>query len=170
MAADPHDAVTDMLVEHYRTLLGEHDDWTAFREQQVADGRILALLRPARAYGMLPVSSLPNDDPPLARPGRTGASSPQVSTERAPSSRGARTGAQGREIVIPHAGCYLASASTPPHTREVTGSIPVLPIPKAPLAYCDLAPPCVHRSAGRRASEDGAGRCGARYETRPLGS
>jgi hypothetical protein len=55
-AADPHDAVTDMLVEHYRVLLGEHDDWTAFREQQVADGRILALLRPTRAYGMLPVS------------------------------------------------------------------------------------------------------------------
>ena len=55
-AADPHDAVTDMLVEHYRVLFGEHDDWTAFREQQVADGRILALLRPTRAYGMLPDS------------------------------------------------------------------------------------------------------------------
>ena len=45
-----------MLVEHYRVLFGEHDDWTAFREQQVADRRLLALLRPTRAYGMLPVS------------------------------------------------------------------------------------------------------------------
>ncbi len=54
VAADPDDAVADMLVEHYRLLLGEHDDWAAFRAEQVADQRLLALLRPTRAYGMPP--------------------------------------------------------------------------------------------------------------------
>ena len=53
VAADPDDAVADKLVEHYRLLLGDHDDWPAFRAGQVADRRLLALLRPTRAYGML---------------------------------------------------------------------------------------------------------------------
>lgn len=56
VAADPDDASADLLVEHYRRLLGEQDDWPAFRAQQVADRRLLALLRPTRAYGMLPES------------------------------------------------------------------------------------------------------------------
>lgn len=56
IAARPDDATADMLVEHYRAVLGEHDDWAAFREQQVADRRLLVLLRPSRAYGMPPAS------------------------------------------------------------------------------------------------------------------
>lgn len=54
VAADPADATTDMLVEHYRLLLGDLDDWPAFRARQVADHRVLALLRPTRAYGSPP--------------------------------------------------------------------------------------------------------------------
>lgn len=56
VAADPDDAAADMLVEHYRALFGEQDDWADFRARQVADRRLLALLRPTRAYGMPPVS------------------------------------------------------------------------------------------------------------------
>ena len=56
VAADPHDASADMLVEHYRALFGEQDDWEPFRARQVAQRRLLALLRPTRAYGMLPVT------------------------------------------------------------------------------------------------------------------
>jgi PPOX class probable F420-dependent enzyme len=56
VAEDPGDASVDMLVEHYRALLGEQGDWPAFRAQQVADQRLLVLLRPTRAYGMLPAS------------------------------------------------------------------------------------------------------------------
>ena len=53
VAADPHDATADALVEYYRAVMGEHDDWEDYRRAMVADGRLLLLLRPARAYGML---------------------------------------------------------------------------------------------------------------------
>lgn len=56
VAADPNDTSVDMLVDHYRALFGEQEDWAAFRAQQVAQRRLLAVLRPARAYGMLPTS------------------------------------------------------------------------------------------------------------------
>ena len=56
VAAEPDDPTSDMLVEHYRAIFGEQDDWPAFRERQVADRRLLAILRPARAYGMPPRS------------------------------------------------------------------------------------------------------------------
>jgi PPOX class probable F420-dependent enzyme len=56
VAADPNDETVDMLVEHYRALRGEQDDWPAFRARQVADRRLLVMLRPTRAYGVLPAS------------------------------------------------------------------------------------------------------------------
>ena len=54
VAAAPDDATVDELVEQYKVIAGEHDDWDAFRAAMVADRRLVARLRPAHAYGMLP--------------------------------------------------------------------------------------------------------------------
>jgi PPOX class probable F420-dependent enzyme len=51
VAADPHDATVDELVEVYRSLSGEHDDWDAYRAAMVADRRVVVRLRPTHAYG-----------------------------------------------------------------------------------------------------------------------
>ena len=53
LAARPDDAATDELVELYRALSGEHDDWSAYRAAVVADRRLVVRLRPNHAYGML---------------------------------------------------------------------------------------------------------------------
>jgi PPOX class probable F420-dependent enzyme len=53
VAADPHDATADALVEYYRSVMGEHGDWEEYRRAMVDDGRLLLLLTPTRAYGML---------------------------------------------------------------------------------------------------------------------
>ena len=53
VAADPHDATVDALVDYFRSVMGEHDDWDDYRRAMVADGRLLLLLRPTHAYGML---------------------------------------------------------------------------------------------------------------------
>lgn len=53
VAADPHDPTVDALVEYYRAAVGEHDDWDEYRRAMVADGRLLLLLTPVHAYGML---------------------------------------------------------------------------------------------------------------------
>lgn len=53
VASAPDDATADQLVEYYRTLSGEHDDWAAYRQAMVDDGRLLLELRPTHAYGML---------------------------------------------------------------------------------------------------------------------
>ena len=54
VAADPHDATVDALVEYYRAVAGEHDDWEDYRRAMVTDERLLAVLHPTHAYGMLP--------------------------------------------------------------------------------------------------------------------
>jgi PPOX class probable F420-dependent enzyme len=54
VAASPDDATVDELVEVYRALMGEHDDWDDYRRSMVADRRVVVRLRPERAYGMLP--------------------------------------------------------------------------------------------------------------------
>jgi hypothetical protein len=54
VAAAPDDATVDELVELYRSLAGEHDDWDDYRRAMVADHRLVARLRPTHAYGMLP--------------------------------------------------------------------------------------------------------------------
>jgi PPOX class probable F420-dependent enzyme len=53
VAADPHDATVDALVDYYRSVVGEHDDWDDYRRAMVTDGRLLLLLTPTHAYGML---------------------------------------------------------------------------------------------------------------------
>jgi len=53
VAADPHDAAVDELVEYYRAVSGEHSDWEDYRRAMVADQRVVVRLTPTRAYGAL---------------------------------------------------------------------------------------------------------------------
>ena len=53
VASRPDDATVDELVEYYRALSGEHEDWDAYRQAMVADHRVMVRLTPNRAYGML---------------------------------------------------------------------------------------------------------------------
>ena len=53
IAASPDDATADALVEYYRTVVGEHDDWAEYRQAMVDDRRLLLELHPTHAYGML---------------------------------------------------------------------------------------------------------------------
>lgn len=52
VAAAPDDAAVEELIALYRHLQGEHDDWDDYRRAMVDDGRLVARLRPVRAYGM----------------------------------------------------------------------------------------------------------------------
>jgi PPOX class probable F420-dependent enzyme len=54
VASEPADATVDELVEQYRGIVGEHDDWDDFRQAMVRDRRLVVRLKPTRAYGMLP--------------------------------------------------------------------------------------------------------------------
>jgi PPOX class probable F420-dependent enzyme len=54
VAADPHDATVDELVELYRAIGGEHPNWDEYRAAMVVDERVVLHLRPTHAYGMLP--------------------------------------------------------------------------------------------------------------------
>ena len=53
VTAEPHDAASDELVELYRALRGEHDDWDAYRRAMVEERRVVVRLTPTRAYGAL---------------------------------------------------------------------------------------------------------------------
>ena len=53
VAAQPDDAAVEELIEVYRALMGEHEDWDAYRAAMVAERRVVVRLRPNRAYGML---------------------------------------------------------------------------------------------------------------------
>lgn len=52
VAADPHDATVDELVEVYRAVAGEHPDWDEYRAAMVADRRLVISVRARRAYGL----------------------------------------------------------------------------------------------------------------------
>ena len=54
IAAAVDDATVEELVDHYRGLQGEHDDWDAFRRSQVDDRRLVVRIKPTHVYGMLP--------------------------------------------------------------------------------------------------------------------
>ena len=41
VAADPHDATVDALVEYYRVAMGEHPDWDEYRASMVNDKRLV---------------------------------------------------------------------------------------------------------------------------------
>ena len=53
VATAPDDAAVDELVEHYRAVAGEHDDWDDYRAAMVKDRRVVVRLTPTHAYGML---------------------------------------------------------------------------------------------------------------------
>ncbi len=53
VAARPDDPTVDELVAHYRGLMGEHEDWDAYRKAVVAERRSVVRFKPGRAYGML---------------------------------------------------------------------------------------------------------------------
>lgn len=44
-------------VSHYRAIVGEHDDWDAYRTSLVTERRSIVRFRPERAYGMLDLSN-----------------------------------------------------------------------------------------------------------------
>jgi len=47
------DAVVEELIEIYRALMGEHENWKAYRDAMVAERRAVIRFTPNRAYGML---------------------------------------------------------------------------------------------------------------------
>lgn len=53
VAVHPDDATVDELVDLYRSLAGEHDDWEAYRAAMVAEKRTVVRFTPIRAYGLL---------------------------------------------------------------------------------------------------------------------
>lgn len=53
VADDPDDPTVEALVDYYRALRGEHDDWDDYRRTMIADRRLVLLLKPTHAYGML---------------------------------------------------------------------------------------------------------------------
>lgn len=52
VAAKPDDPTVDALVEYYRAVAGEHDDWDAYRRAMVEDRRLLIELPIDHLYGM----------------------------------------------------------------------------------------------------------------------
>ena len=53
VAADPHDATVEELVDLYRALSGEHEDWDDYRAAMVKERRVVVRLTPDHAYGLL---------------------------------------------------------------------------------------------------------------------
>ena len=53
VAADPNDDTVDQLVDYFKAVGGEHDNWAESRQAMVDDGRLLVKLTPTHAYGML---------------------------------------------------------------------------------------------------------------------
>jgi PPOX class probable F420-dependent enzyme len=51
VAESVNDSTVDQLVEYYRTMAGEHDNWDEYRQAMVDDGRLLLELHPTHAYG-----------------------------------------------------------------------------------------------------------------------
>jgi PPOX class probable F420-dependent enzyme len=56
VAADPHDATVDELVDLYRAMAGEHPDWDEYREAMVKDRRLVLRIHITHAYGVGPRS------------------------------------------------------------------------------------------------------------------
>ncbi|MFB4295477.1 PPOX class F420-dependent oxidoreductase [Actinomadura sp. NTSP31] len=52
VAADPHDAAVEELIEVYRAIGGEHPDWDDYRRAMVRDGRLVVRLHVEHLYGI----------------------------------------------------------------------------------------------------------------------
>jgi PPOX class probable F420-dependent enzyme len=57
VAAEPHDGAVEELVDLYRALMGEHENWDEYRASMVKDRRVVVRLTPTRAYGMIQLPS-----------------------------------------------------------------------------------------------------------------
>ena|SRR5713101_4996136 len=53
VATRADDATVEELIEYYRVLMGEHENWDAYREAMVSDRRTIVRFTPNRAYGMV---------------------------------------------------------------------------------------------------------------------
>jgi PPOX class probable F420-dependent enzyme len=53
VAADPHDAAVEELIELYRMASGEHPDWDDYRAAMVRDERLVVRIPAERAYGLI---------------------------------------------------------------------------------------------------------------------
>jgi PPOX class probable F420-dependent enzyme len=53
VAADADDPTVTELVDYYRAISGEHDDWDGYRAAMVRERRLVVHLEPTRAYGAL---------------------------------------------------------------------------------------------------------------------
>jgi PPOX class probable F420-dependent enzyme len=54
VAADPHDATVEELIEVYRLIRGEdHPDWDDYRRAMVADERLVLRLHVEKVYGWI---------------------------------------------------------------------------------------------------------------------
>ena len=53
VAASPDDDTVNQLVEYYRSVAGEHDNWDEYRQAMVDDQRLILTLTPTHAYGVL---------------------------------------------------------------------------------------------------------------------
>ena len=53
VVAAPDDAAAEELVELYRSLAGEHEDWDDYRAALVRDRRVVVRVAATHAYGML---------------------------------------------------------------------------------------------------------------------
>ncbi len=56
IASRNDDPVVDELVDYYRALSGEHEDWNAYRTTMVDDRRTVVRFKAERSYGMIPTS------------------------------------------------------------------------------------------------------------------
>ena len=54
VAQSTDDAVVDQLVAYYRSGMGEHEDWAAYRQAMVDDQRLIATFVATSATGLLP--------------------------------------------------------------------------------------------------------------------
>lgn len=52
VTTDPHDAAADDLVDLYRALAGEHDDWDEYRAAMVEQRRLVLRVHVERVYGL----------------------------------------------------------------------------------------------------------------------
>ncbi len=53
VTTEPSDATNDALVEYYRAIAGEHDDWPSYRQAMIDEGRLLVTVRPKTAVGQI---------------------------------------------------------------------------------------------------------------------
>lgn len=53
VASEPDDNTVEELVSIYREIAGEHENWDEYRNAMVSERRVIARLRPTRAYGMI---------------------------------------------------------------------------------------------------------------------